>query len=112
MTTTIDEVIGSIKDDALGLVKTQLKDLLVCAKDDTDVVIQETGRKIADWIVLRANGQLSDDELEALLYSRDQLLRQYKNMLEIQAKARVEKIAVELVNLVLDKLLGGLFGKV
>lgn len=108
---TIDEVVGSIKGDALTLVKTQLKDLLVCAKDDTDAVIQETGRKIADWILLRAEGQLSDAELEALLYSRDQLLRQYKNTLEIQARARVEKIAVELVNLVLDKLLGGIFGK-
>lgn len=109
---TIDDVIDSIKDEGLKLVKGQLRDLLTSAKDDADSVIIETGKKIVDWLWLRAKGKLSDDELEALLYSRDQLLRQHKNTLEIRARARVEKIAVGLVNLVLDKLLGVAFGKI
>lgn len=108
----IDDVINSIKDEGLKLVKDQLKDLLTSAKDDTDAVVKETGKKIGDWLLLRAKGKLSDDELEALLYSRDQLLRQYKNTLEIKARARVEKIAVGLTNLVLDKVLGVVFGKI
>lgn len=107
---TIDDVINSIKDEALKLVKDQLKDLLTSAQKDTNAVVKETGKKIADWLLLRAQGKLSDDELEALLYSRDQLLRQYKNTLEIKTRARVEKIAVSLVNLVLDKVLGLAFG--
>lgn len=108
---TIDEVIASLKGDAAKLIKDELKDLLTLARDDTDKIIRETGTKIAGWIVLRAKGELTDEELEALLYSRDQLLRQYKNTLEIKAKARLEKIAVGLVNLVLDKILGLAFGK-
>lgn len=107
---TIDEVISSIKDEALKLVKDQLKDLLTSAQNDTDSVIKETGKKIADWLLLRAQVKLSDDELEALLYSRDQLLRQYKNTLEIKTRARIEKISVSLINLVLDKVLGLAFG--
>lgn len=102
----IDDVLNSLKGDTVKLIKEQLKDLLTSAKSDADSVVKETGQKIADWLVLRAQGKLSDDELEALIYSRDQLLRQYKNTLEIQTRARVEKIAVGLINLVLDKILG------
>ncbi len=106
---SVSAAVKAIGDDALQFIKDELKDLLTTAKKDTDAVVKETGDKIADWLVLRASGKLSDGELEALLYSRDQLLRQYKNTLEIQARARVEKIAVGLVNLVLDKILGVLF---
>lgn len=108
---SIDDVLDSLKGDAVKLIKNQLKDLLTSAKNDADSVVKETGQKIADWLVLRAQGKLSDDELEALIYSRDQLLRQYKNTLEIQTRARVEKIAVGLINLVLDKILGLPFGQ-
>ncbi len=107
--TSVSAAVKAIGDDALKLVKDELKDLLTSAKNDADTIVKETGDKIADWLVLRANGKLSDGELEALLYSRDQVLRQYKNTLQIQARARVEKIAVGLVNLVLDKILGVLF---
>jgi hypothetical protein len=103
---SVSEAISSLKGDAIKLVKDELKELLTTAKKDANAVVKETGDKIADWLVMRAQGKLSEDELEALLYSRDQLLRQYKNTLEIQARARVEKIAVGLVNLVLDKVLG------
>lgn len=102
----IDDAIDAIKDEVAELIKEQLKDLLISAANETDEVIKDTGRKITYWLLLRAQHKLSDSELEALLYARDQLLRQYKNTVQIGAKARVEKIAIALVNIVLDKLLG------
>lgn len=102
----IDEVLDSIKGEAVELIKQELRSLLTDAQKDADAMIRETGRKVADWLLMRAQGQLSDDELEALLYSRDQLLRQYKNTVEIETRARLEKIAVALINLVLDRLFG------
>lgn len=102
---TIDDVLNSIKDDALKEIKDQLKDLLTTAKNDTDAVIKETGQKIADWLVMRSLGELNDDEFKELLYSRDQLICQYKNTVEIQTRARIEKITIELINLVLNKIL-------
>lgn len=104
--TSINAAVNTIKDDALALVKDELKSLLTSAKDDTIAEIRETGEKIATWLVMRAKGELTDDEFQSLLYARDQLLRQFKNSLEIEAKARVERIAVGLVNLVLDKIIG------
>ncbi|MGE5467911.1 MAG: hypothetical protein ACM3Y9_10850 [Ignavibacteria bacterium] len=102
----IDEVLDSIKGEAVELIKQELRSLLTDAQKDADAMIRETGRKVADWLLMRAQGQLSDDEFEALLYSRDQLLRQYKNTVEIETRARLEKIAVALINLVLDRLFG------
>jgi ElaB/YqjD/DUF883 family membrane-anchored ribosome-binding protein len=102
---TIDEAIDSIEAEAVRLVKDQLRNFLKAASDDTDEVIKETGSKIAEWLLQRAQGRLSDQEFEALLYSRDQYLRQYKNSLDIKARARLEEIAVGLINLVLDKVL-------
>lgn len=83
--TSVSTAVKAIGDDALKFVKDELKDLLTSVKKDADAIVKETGDKIADWLVFRAQGKLSDGEFEALLYSRDQLLRQYKNTLEIQA---------------------------
>jgi len=103
---SINAAVNTIKDDALALVKDELKSLLTSAKDDALAEIRETGEKIATWLVMRAKGELTDDEFQSLLYARDQLLRQFKNSAEINAKARIERIAVGLVNLVLDKIIG------
>jgi len=103
---SISSAVNTIKDDSLALVKDELKSLLTQAKDDTIEEIRETGEKIATWLVMRAKGELTDDEFQSLLYARDQLLRQFKIKMEIDARARLERIAVGLVNLVLDKIIG------
>lgn len=102
----IDDAMNAIKNEVAESIKEQLKALLLSAAKDTNEVINDTGKKIAYWLRLRGQGKLSDSELEALLYARDQLLRQYKNTVEIAARSQVEKIAISLVNIVLDKLLG------
>jgi hypothetical protein len=104
------KVLESIKSEALADIKQQLKVLLLSAANDTDKEIRSTGEKITEWLILRVQGKLNDAELEALLYARDQSIRQYKNTQKIELKSRVEKIAVGMVNLVLDKLLGAALG--
>jgi len=101
-----EEAVNTLKNEALKLVKEQLKELLTSASKDADSVIKGVGEKVAKWLVMRAKGELNDRELEALLYSQDQALRQYKNTTQIKIGARVEKISVALINLVLDKILG------
>ncbi|HFS5792775.1 TPA: hypothetical protein ACH1J3_002020 [Citrobacter werkmanii] len=102
----IDDAMNAIKNEVAESIKEQLKALLLSAAKDTNEVINDTGKKVSYWLRLRGQGKLSDSELEALLYARDQLLRQYKNTVAITARAQVEKIAISLVNIVLDKLLG------
>jgi glutamyl-tRNA reductase len=102
----INEVVDSIKVGALEMAKGELKQLLTEARSSATDMVRDTGAKITEWLRQRAEGSLSDQELEALLYSRDQYLRQAKNTLEIKARADVERIATGLINLVLDKVLG------
>jgi len=105
---TINEAISGLGGEVAKYIKDELKDLLTDAKSDSVDLIKETGKKITEWLVMRNKGQLSDAEFESLLYARDRLLRQEKNTIEIEARARLEKIAVGLVNLVLDKILGAI----
>lgn len=104
----INEAISGLGGEVAKYIKDELKDLLTDAKSDSVDLIKETGKKITEWLVMRNKGQLSDAEFESLLYARDRLLRQEKNTIEIEARARLEKIAVGLVNLVLDKILGAI----
>lgn len=103
---SIQSALDAVKDDGLALIKGELKALLTEARDDAEPIVRETGEKVATWLVMRGRGELNDDELQSLLYARDQLLRQVKIKAEIDARARLERIAVGLVNLVLDKLVG------
>jgi uncharacterized protein YidB (DUF937 family) len=102
----IDDVIKSLKGDVAELIKAQLKELLNSSKSDSIDFIRETGKKVSEWLLARANNQINDQELEALLYTRDQALRQFKNNLGIAGSVRLETISISLINLVLDKIVG------
>ena len=107
----IEDTLDALKGEVSQEIREQLGELLASAASDTRSIVKDTSAKIAEWILMRSQGRLTDEEFEALLYSRDQVLRAHKNTLNIQARARFEKIAVGLVNLVLDKLVGVAFRK-
>ena len=54
---------------------------------------------------MRVNGEFDDDELEALLNARKRVVRQNLNTIEIQSRARVEKIVFGIIDIVTNKLL-------
>ncbi|VEI41759.1 Uncharacterised protein [Citrobacter youngae] len=88
----IDDAMNAIKNEVAESIKEQLKALLLSAAKDTNEVINDTGKKIAYWLRLRGQGKLSDSELEALLYARDQLLRQYKTRWKLQQELRLRRL--------------------
>ena len=106
---TLEELLKETGDEGLDLVKTTFKELLINAKNDSHEVIKETGEKIEKWLELRANGELDDDELEALLNTRKRTVRQFLLMKEISARASLEKISVGLIDLVTNKFIGAVF---
>ncbi len=102
---SIDEVLQSIGDEVLDSVKTEFIDLLSQAKDEQFDFVNETAEKIERWLIMRVNGEFDDDELEALLNARKRVVRQNLNTLEIQSRARVEKIVFGIIDIVTNKLL-------
>ncbi|MCH7516209.1 MAG: hypothetical protein IIB08_03630 [Bacteroidetes bacterium] len=102
---SIDEVLKSLGDEVLDSVKTEFIDLLSQAKDEQIDFVNETAEKIERWLIMRVNGDFDDDELEALLNARKRVVRQNLNTLEIQSRARVEKIVFGIIDIVTNKLL-------
>lgn len=102
---SIDEVLESLGDEVLDSVKTEFIDLLSQAKDEQIDFVNETAEKIERWLIMRVNGEFDDDELEALLNARKRVVRQNLNTLEIQSRARVEKIVFGIIDIVTNKLL-------
>ena len=104
----IDDVLKGIKDEALQQAVGSFKDLLKSAKADSSAVAKETARKIEQWLVMLRNGDLSRDEFEMLMYARDRAVRQSLQTLKIQTRARVEALAVGMIDIVLNKLVAAI----
>ncbi len=102
---TLDELINTTGDEAKDLIKTNLLELIQGAKSEAETVAKETGEKIEKWLVLKVKGEIDSDELEALLNSRRRTVRQFLNSQEISVRARLEKVTISLIDLILNKAL-------
>ena len=102
---TISDLIETTGDEAKELIKANLIDLIQGAKSDTEDIAKETGEKIEKWLVLKSKGEIDSDELEALLNARRRTVRQFLNTQEIALRARIEKVTIGLIDLVLNKVL-------
>ena len=102
---TLNELIDTSGDEAKALIKSNLLELIQGAKSESETVIKETGEKIEKWLKLKIDGEIDADELEALLNTRRRVVRQFLNSQEISARARLEKLSLGLIDLVLNKAL-------
>ena len=82
-----------------------LLELIQGAKSEAKTVVKETGDKNKKWLELKIKGELDSDELEALLNARRRTVRQFLNSQEIATRARLEKITIGLIDLILNKAL-------
>ena len=105
----LDEILKSTGNEALDFVKTTFKELLIEAKKESKEVIKETGEKVERWVVMRAKGELDDDELEALLNARRRTVRQFLLNQEIASRAALEKVSMGLIDLVTNNFIGAIF---
>lgn len=106
---SIDDILKETGEEAVDLVKTNFKELLFQAKDESKAVIKETGEKIEKWLIMRAKGELDDDELESLLNTRKRVVRQFLLTQEIASRARLERISMGLIDIVVNKFIGKVF---
>jgi transcription initiation factor IIE alpha subunit len=106
---SIDDILKETGEEAVDLAKTNFKELLFQAKDESKTVIKETGEKIEKWLIMRAKGELDDDELESLLNTRKKVVRQFLLTQEIASRARLERISMGLIDIVVNKFIGEVF---
>ncbi len=104
----LSDLIGGTEDEAKELVKTSLLELIQGAKTEGEAVIKETGEKVEKWLELKLEGELDSDELEALLNTRKRVVLQFLNTQEISARARLERVSIGLIDLVLNKAMNAI----
>lgn len=102
---TIEDILKATGDELLDSAKSSIKDLLTSAKGESEDVVKETGALVEKWLVMRANGELDNDELKELLESRKIVIEQFLNTQEIQAKKKFETMTSGLIDIVANKLI-------
>jgi hypothetical protein len=106
----LKEILDAIKDEALDSVKEELKDLIKHAKEDAHDFVKENAEKVESWLAMLAEGELDKPEFDALMRARKRIVKQHLNTLEIEARARLEKVTTGLVNLVIRKIAPAIIG--
>ncbi len=101
----LNDLIENMGDETKELINSGLLDLILGAKSETDTIVKETGEKIEQWLAMKLRGEIDSDELEGLLNSRRRVVEQFLNTQEIATRARLEKVTIGLIDLVLDKAL-------
>lgn len=100
------ELLKETGDEALDAIKREYKALLQAGRNESAQVVRDTAVKVEQWVKMRADGELDDDELEALLNARKRTVQQFLLTQEIQARARLERVSLGLIDLVLNRLIG------
>ena len=102
----INELLSSTQTEIEQTVKTEFLNLLKEAKVEQEEFVKETAEKIEKWLLIYAQGEFDKDELEALLNARKRVVQQNLNTIQISARARLEKMTMGLIDIVLNKLIG------
>jgi hypothetical protein len=101
---SLNEVLGNMKEEGFDLVREQFMGLLGQAKEDKDEIAKKTAEKMERWLVMLASEDLDREEFEALVEGRARTVRQHLNTLEIEARVRVEKVTIGLIKIAVDKI--------
>lgn len=101
----LENILSEIKDESIATAKSELLDFYNQARSEQIGFAQETAEKAKKWLEMRVNGEINNEEFLALLDARKRVVQQNLNTLEIQSRARVEKILFGIINTITDKIL-------
>ena len=101
----ISEFIDTLIKEGKTFAKDELKALLSDAKSDNRLFIKHMGELTEEFIKLRALNQITNSEFKELMEDVVDLNKMQFHKLSAAAKARAQKIANGLTDLVLNSLL-------
>lgn len=101
----IKELLDQIGDAAIANAKNEFIDLYNQALSEQEEFVKETAEKTKKWLEMRLKNELTNEEFLALLEARKRVVQQNINTLEIQSRARLEKIIFGIIDIAANKLL-------
>jgi len=101
----INEFLETLLKDTSEFAAGELKTLIENAKSDSNVFIRQIGDLTEEFIKMRAQGEINNDEFKELMEDLVDLGKMEKYKLKSDAKVKAEKIANGIADLVLKKLI-------
>lgn len=106
--TPLDGLLRAAENEVEQQAIQTLLSLLETAKGEKASVIQEAAQNIERWFVMRASGELDDEEFADLIYARQQVVQQFLNTQEIKVRAKLEDLTSNLIELALSPAISSL----
>lgn len=100
-----NELLKSLLKDTSEFAVDELQQLVKEVKSDSSVFIRHIGECTEEFIRMRAQGEIKNDEFKELMEDLLDLDKLQFHKLNVEAKVRAEKITKKITNLVLTRLL-------
>ncbi|MBU1565011.1 MAG: hypothetical protein KJ630_05200 [Proteobacteria bacterium] len=104
----IETILDSIKDKSLDEIKKEFKELLETGKKDSTDFVKECAANTARWLAMKAEGQLTEEEVKSLLKSQKKIAQIFVNTQSIAARARIQKLVYRLLDIAIDVLIASI----
>lgn len=97
--------IDGLKDEAASLAKEELKGLITNAVQDGNEFIRKQAAKAERYLNQLATGEITKEQFEGYMKDIESLTRMQALKLTVEAKARAQRLADGIQNLILDKMM-------
>lgn len=86
-------------------IKQELYDSFKEAINSTDPIVKENIKNIEEWTIKLSEQKITKDDFEYLIRTQRRKMEQYLNTLEIEAKVKIQKITIDLIDKIINKIL-------
>ena len=97
----LSEILDTIKDEALQEAVAEFKSMLGGVEADGLEILGDTAKQASGWLVLKAEGKLTANEVSALLQAQKQIAQIFANAQVITQRSRVQGLACRLLDIVI-----------
>ena len=100
-----EDFIDNLRDEAGKLAKDELKDLVKTAKEDSEEFIRRQGEKLELYLNQLARGEITKEQFEGYILDIRDLSEMKVLEMSVEAKAKAQRLAMGIVNLILNGLI-------
>jgi hypothetical protein len=100
-----EDFIDTLENESATLLKTELRDLITTAKDDSKEFIQRQGEKLELYLNQLADGSITKDQFEGYVTDIKDLTKMQSLKMSIAGKASAQRLVKGITKLVINGLL-------
>jgi hypothetical protein len=104
MSSSWEDFINSLKDDSLSLAKGELINLVKTTRDDSEEFLKRQGEKLELYLKQLAVGEITKKQFAGYVEDIKALTEMHALKMSVAAKARAQKLAWQIGDLILNKL--------